>query len=214
MTTRHLSLLWLAAALLGLGSCSSTTINGVWKDPQYTGGKLDRVLVVSVAKRDLLRRLYEDAFVARLADLGIRATAGHRVLPAGHSGDPQESDAKLGELGYRNVLVTRLAEKRTIEILHPATTYIDYPERRYYYRDYPYYRHWRDYYDRGYAIIESTPAYTTQTELVVLETNVYDANDEIIFSVQTETLVDYGAEETIRDIVDAILKALRAKQLV
>jgi len=211
---RMRGLILLSAAMVLLAGCSSTTINGVWKDPQYSGGKLDRVLVVSVAKSDLMRRLYEDAFVARFNQLGIQATPGHKVLPAGHSGDPRDIDTKLGELGYRNVLVTRLTEQRTIEILHPGTTYIDYPDRRYYYRNYPYYRHWRDYYDRGYAIIETTPPYTTRSELVVLETNVYDANDEIIFSVQTETLVDYGAEETIRDIVNAILTALRDKQLI
>lgn len=208
-------LMLLTVAALGLGGCSTTTINGVWKDPHYSGGPLRQVLVVSVAKNDLMRRLYEDAFVAQLQKFGIRATPGYEVLPAGFKGDPQQLKQKLQGHHFEDILVTRLTDKRTIEIQYPGTTYIEhYPDRRLFYRDYPYYRHWEDYYDHSYAVIQSMPPYTTRTQLVVLQTNLYNARDEIIFSVRTETLVDYGAAKTIDDIVSAVIKAMRDKQLL
>jgi len=63
-------------------------------------------------------------------------------------------------------------------------------------------------------VIETTPAYTSLNQLVILETNLYDSAGEIIFSVQTETLVDYGANETIQDIVETVVKALAAQHLI
>jgi hypothetical protein len=197
-----------------LFGCSSTTINGVWKDPDYQGGPLDRVLVVSIARQDLMRRLYEDAFVAHLQSRGITAAPGYKTLPPPGQ-EPPDLEGLPGKAGYRFLLATRLADKKTIEIFHPGATYIDhYPGRHYYYRDYPYYRHWGDYYRSSYSVIETTPPYSSLNELVILETNLYDASGEIIFSVQTETLIDYGANATIQDIVDAVIKALATQGLI
>lgn len=197
--------------LLLLSGCSSTTINGVWKDPAYNGGKLDRVLVISVAKKDLLRRLYEDAFVAALDKRGIPAIPGYRVLPAGAGIDPGTIPEHPGGRDFRFVLISRLVDKKTVQMLNPGTTVIrDMPG----YYGYPYYRHWRDYYRSSYRIIETTPPYTTESTLLILETNLYTAADKLIFSVQTETLLDYSAGQTVNDIVQKVVQELADKGLI
>jgi len=201
--------------VLLLSACSSTTISGVWKNPDYRGGGLNRVLVVSIAKMELLRHLYEDKFVAQLQAQGIEAAPGYRVLPADAGNELASLQGVLGQTGYHFLLISRLVDQKTVEIVHPGTTRIEhFPSSRYYYHRYPYYQHWRDYYRSSYAIIETTPPYISLNELVILETNVYDSSDEIIFSVQTETLIDYGAEETIQDIVSSVIKALEAHDLI
>lgn len=201
--------------LLGLSSCSTTTISGVWKDPDYRGGKLDRVLVVGIAKQELMRLRYEDTFVAHFRSREVKAESAHQALPAEAGKDLDALKGLLGENGYRFLLISRLVDKRTIAIQHPGTTRIEhFPSRHFYYGHQPYYRHWRDYYRSSYLIIESTPPHTSLNELIILETNIYDRNDEIIFSVQTETLVDFGADEMIEDIVKAVMNALSAQELI
>lgn len=213
--TRCTALLIIAATSLTLlFGCSSTTINGVWKDPAYRGGALDQVLVVSISGQDLMRRLYEDAFVAHLQSRGVQAAPGYKVLPSPEL-DSQMPEGLPGKAGYRFLLITRLADKKIIEIVHPGFTRIEhYPSRHSYYRDAPYYRRWSNYYRSSYSVIETTPPHTSLNELVILETNLYDIDEEIIFSVQTETLVDFGAEETIQEIVEAVLAALAVHDLL
>jgi hypothetical protein len=215
---RRSLLLGLAVALLaGLAGCSSTTIGGSWKDPEYQGGMLDKVLVIGIAKQETMKRLYEDAFVASLQQQGISATAGYSVLTKNESNDKDLIVKRVKDLGFKNVLISRVAAKKTVEIFHPSTTTIigDSGLRYLYYRDYPYYNRYNDYYGRSYATIQSTPAYATTTDLVILETNIYETtNGEIIYSVQTQSLVDYGKEKTIKEVVKTIIDNLRANKLI
>ena len=80
MTIRKITILPLIGFLLFIASCSSTTVNGVWKDPSYKSGRLNKVLVVSIAKKDLMRRLYEDKFVSKLRAAGLEAAPGYQFL--------------------------------------------------------------------------------------------------------------------------------------
>lgn len=203
--------------LLVLSGCSSTTIGGSWKDPQYRGGTLEKVLVIGIAKQELMKRMYEDGFVAALQQRGISASPGYKVLPQNESNDKDAIIQRVKELGFKNVLITRVAEKKTVEFIHPATTFIEGSagDRYRYYRNYPYYNHYYDYYDRNYATIVQSPAYTTTTDLVILETNLYETtNGEIIYSVQTQSLIDYGAETTIKEVIKSIMENLQANQLL
>lgn len=208
----YLVLGWVLVFLTG---CSSTVIHGVWKDPDYRGGKLDRVLVVGIATQELMRLRYEDTFVAHLRAREVKADPAYRALPGEAAKDQAALKGVLEKNDYRFLLISRLVDKRTIAIQHPGTTRIErFPSRHFYYGHYPYYRHWRDYYRSSYLIIETTPPHTSLNELIILETNLYDRDDEIIFSVQTETLVDFGSDAMIEDIVKAVIKALAAHELI
>ena len=203
--------------LLGMAGCSSTTIGGAWKDPEYRGGTLDKVLVIGIAKQETMKRLYEDAFVAALQQQGITASPGYKILPKSESNDKDLIVKRVKELGFKNVLISRVAAKKTVEFIHPSTTTFvgDAGYRYRYYRDYPYYNHYYDYYDRGYATVIHSPTYTTTSDLIILETNIYEsANGEIIYSVQTQSLLDYGSEKTIKEVVRAIMDNLKDNQLI
>jgi len=198
-----------------LSGCSSTVISGAWKDPQFNSG-LQNVLVVGVAKEPLVQRLYEDSFVQSLDKYGVQATASYTVVP-----DTQEKKAdairqQVQDKGFGYILITRIVDKKTIDIHHPATTTItsNYDRNRYYSGS-SYYRHWNDYYNRSFTTINTMPAYTSQADVVILETNIYDASrDEIVYSVQTETFVDSGADKTIKDVINAIVDDLKDKKLI
>ncbi|GEM_PF-670724 len=217
--SRRMMILGLAiGVLLGMAGCTSTTIGGSWKDPEYQGGTLDKVLVIGIAKQETMKRLYEDTFVASLHQHNITASPGHKILSPDESNDKDLIVQRVKELGFKNVLISRVAAKKSVEFFHPSTTTImgDASLRYLYYRDYPYYSHYNDYYDRSYAtIIQSTPAYTTTTDLVILETNIYETtNGEIIYSVQTRSLIDYGNEKTIKEVVKIIIDNLKTNKLI
>jgi hypothetical protein len=204
--------------LLSIAGCASTTISGAWKDPQYQGGTLDKVLVIGIAKQETMKRLYEDAFVAALHQQGITASPGYKILPTNGGNDKELIVKQVKELDFKYVLISRVAAKRTIGFLHPSPpTFIgDASFRSRYYRNYPYYNHYDDYYDHSFStIINYTPAYGTTSDLVILETNIYETtNSEIIYSVQTETFVDYGKEKIIKEVVKIIMDNLKANQLL
>lgn len=204
--------------LLGLAGCASTTISGSWKDPQYQGGPLEQVLVIGVAKQETMKRLYEDAFVAALQQQGITASPGYKILAPNESYDKDLLVQRVKELGFKNVLISRVAAKKTVEFFHPSSSaYMGDAGFRYrYYRNYPYYNHFHDYYDHSFStLIHYAPAYGTTSDLVILETNIYEtSNGEIIYSVQTRSLVDYGSETTIKEVVRIIMENLKANQLI
>jgi hypothetical protein len=204
--------------LLSIAVCASTTISGAWKDPQYQGGTLDNVLVIGIAKQETMKRLYEDTFVAALHQQGVTASPGYKILSPNENYDKDLIVQRVKELGFKNVLITRVAAKKIIGFLHPSPpTFIgDAGFRSRYYRNYPYYNHYYDYYDHSFSTtLHYTPAYGTTSDLVILETNIYETtNGEIIYSVQTETLVDYGKEKTIKEVVKIIMDNLKANQLI
>lgn len=72
--------LLLALAALALASCRSPFSN-VWEDPEWKGAPRRNVLVIGKEADAATRRAYEDAVVARLAGIGVKAEASHRTVP-------------------------------------------------------------------------------------------------------------------------------------
>jgi len=199
-----------------LGGCSNTVINGAWKDPQFKGG-LNNILVVGIAKDQLMQRLYEDSFVQALGKYGAKGTASYTVIQDQQAKNSEAIRQQVRDKGFAYILITRVVDKKTIDIQHPATTTINsnYDRSRNSYYSNSYYRHWNDYYDRSFTTITTMPAYTSQADVVILETNIYDASsEEIIYSVQTDTIMDSTADTTIKDVIGAIVDNLKENKLI
>jgi hypothetical protein len=190
-------------------SCGSTSMLTSWSDPNYTGGKLQHVLVIGVGKDQVIRRLFEDMFAERLSNRRTQATGSYILLS-----DPSEiSKETVGPLvtehGFTHVLVTRLVDRKTITDYAPATvgaTYVPvYPQ---------YYSGWYSYYSTSYTTVVS-PGYTYETELVNLETNIYDvASEKLIWSGLTETETGGRIEGKLREFIDVVMSEMgRAKLL-
>ena len=75
--------LWALLLLVGLSGCASTSLLDVWYDRDYSGPKLQRLLVVGFTEKERNRRIFEDEFVEQLNRIeGIEATASIRLIPA------------------------------------------------------------------------------------------------------------------------------------
>lgn len=74
------SALALLTSTLLLGGCATSFVD-VWKSPDWSGRPLRSVLVLGSTQNTVARRSYEDAMVARLEEIGVRAEASYRRLP-------------------------------------------------------------------------------------------------------------------------------------
>ena len=76
--------LLLAASACLLAACASTSLEGSWSNPALPREPISGpVLVVGVARDDIVRRVYEDGMVAQLAARGraSRSVADRRASP-------------------------------------------------------------------------------------------------------------------------------------
>ena len=62
-------------------SCSTSVLVDVWNDPSYNEPPLKKILVISISKDPVRRRIWEDAFVSEFLRQGINATPSYKLFP-------------------------------------------------------------------------------------------------------------------------------------
>jgi len=82
-SNRHflIAKLMLALVLLTVVGCQSTTLKNSWRDPDYKGPPLKKIMVVGVSKQAATRRIYEDQFVAQLKAAGVDGVQSYLFIP-------------------------------------------------------------------------------------------------------------------------------------
>jgi hypothetical protein len=189
-----------AMGLLLVASCSTTTMSAVWKDPDYQGGRLKKVLVVGVARNDLIRRIFEDEFAARLKAHGTDAYPSYRLIPSTAMLAEDTVNAKIENLGMDAVLVTRFVNTKKETVYTPGTTY--------------YSPGWYNWYSAGYGYVTS-PGYYSEYEVIRLSTNIYDTETgKIIWSGLSDTVTGGAAQTEITGLIDVITKSLTKDGLI
>ncbi len=142
---------------------------------------------------------------------GIRTVSSYRDLKNAAEAELEEILNKVQQNQADALLVTRIIDKRTEEVVNPGRV-THYRSRPYYgYRDYyprPYYRNYYDYYPRRYETVYE-PATVSKYKVVTLESNLYDAGTgNLIWSAQLETVLDGPVKEMIRDYIEVVTKDL------
>jgi hypothetical protein len=182
--------------------CATTKLTSIWKDPSYSTMKLEKVMVVALAKEESMRRLFEDEFVRQLAAQNIQAVASYTkfTLEQAHN-DKDTIKLQIQEEGFTAVIVTRLLDKKQQEVYYPATTTYAGPPGAYY-------NGWHNYYNTGYSTMTS-PGFSTTYDIVRLESNVYDIQaDKLIWSGLSESFYDNGPDTQVRGVVAVLVKGL------
>jgi hypothetical protein len=175
-------------------------MSAVWKDPNYQGEKLKKVLVVGVAKDDVIRRLFEDEFSARLKAHGTDAYPSYSIIPSTEMLDEDTVNAKIANLGMDAILITRFVNKKKETVYTPGTTY--------------YSGGWYNWYSRGYGYATS-PGYYSEYEVISLSTNIYDTQTgQMIWSGLSDTVTGGSAEVEIKELIDVITKSLKENELI
>ncbi len=63
-----------------LASCAPTSLIDSWRNPNLTGRRYQKVLVVSITKSENTRRVFEDVLSAELGQRGIAAVPGYTLI--------------------------------------------------------------------------------------------------------------------------------------
>jgi hypothetical protein len=194
-------------------ACSSTVLTGSWRDPEYTGG-VKKVLVVGVSQNDFIRRQLEDEFTRQLREAGARAEASYAYFNVEQLKDQQEQvEAKVRELGFDQVIVSRLVDRRTEEVVQPGTTYAtSYPRGGYV-------GGWNGYYRESVTYVHQPPV-VYRVEVVTIESKLFAlGTDKLIWSGLLETELDASAktgnkESLIRSFVKVVVQDLKKERLL
>ena len=188
-----------------ISSCASTTMKNVWRDTSYQG-KLNNVFVIGVIKTPGVKRFFEDEFVAQLKARGTDAIASYTVLPSDRDIDQEELSAKIKELGADGVLITRLVDRKTVETYVPAASHYAPPSH--------YYNGWHNYYARSYGGIYER-GYTVKDEVIVVETNLYEASAEkLVWSAISETFREGSDDKLISSFIRLMIENLSKQNLL
>ena len=64
-----------------MAGCASSELTDIWSDTSFQSHPLKKVLVISVSKNSMHRRIWEDAFGAELIHHGVTPTSSYRLFP-------------------------------------------------------------------------------------------------------------------------------------
>jgi hypothetical protein len=64
-----------------MAGCASSELVDIWSDPSFQPPSLNKMLVISVSKNSVQRRIWEDTFSAALAKHNVAATPSYHLFP-------------------------------------------------------------------------------------------------------------------------------------
>ena len=201
-------LLFLAAAVALFTGCAATEVTSVWKDPAYQG-RAQKILVYTVLKNQMQRRIFEDEFVAHLKYRGVNAVPGYTVVPGAELAKIEVLQEKLKSQGFDALLLTQVTGTKTELVQVPGT--VNYQPM---YQPAPYYRSYPGYYNAGYNAMY-TPSYTVEDFYVMTETSLFDVvSEKLIWSAAAATRIGGKDQKMIKDYVAMMMDAIRKDKVV
>jgi len=194
-----------------LAGCSSTTLSGSWKSPDYVG-QVKKVYIVGISKQETNRRIFEDEFNRQLSVHGVTGLSSYKEMPDSAKVDEAKIAKSIRDNGADSVLMTNVTGKRTEEVVNPGrvTSYNTGP----YYGGRSYNRNYGSYYNQSRTVTYE-PATISQFTIVTIEANLFDAKTkELIWSAQLETVVESDIQTLINDFVKTVIEDMSSKGLI
>jgi len=127
-TTVALAVISCGAVVLLTACAAKTQIGASWKDPEYTRGRIKKVLVIGVAAKEDRREVFENQFMTTFRNAGVEAEASHTLIPNVEKLTKEMVDAAIrGAIptGYYNSLYGYYGY--AYSVVH-APDYTDYKE--------------------------------------------------------------------------------------
>jgi hypothetical protein len=189
---------------LSVVACASGRLENTWVDPGRPPTPYTNLLVLGMAEKESVRVAYEDSFVATLKAHGVKARAGHNLLPDGGLADVNTVRRAVRSAGADGILITHLAgvtaESAQVPQRHYVTTGL-------YGGLYPYY---------GLVYDNVTePGYYARFKLLAFETNLYDAKRErLVWSGRSPKLDPSSEQTTLGEVIEKVADALAAAGLI
>jgi len=95
-----------------MAGCSSSELVEIWSNSSFQTPPLNKILVISVGKNSVQRRIWEDAFSVELEKHSVAATPSYRLFPDAVP-DTNQVMQIVNSNGFNGVLLTRKLPSET-----------------------------------------------------------------------------------------------------
>jgi hypothetical protein len=200
----------LILCLAGLvGWCAaSIKLPVTWRNPNYTGGNFQNILVLALNGRAEGRADFEDALVEAISRPGERATPSYQYLPR-----PDATPIDMGDLKqlvqwqkFDAVVVARLTKATQQTVYVPGQVYAPLP----------YYGTFYGYCAAVFPVVYS-PGYLKNEKKAQLEVNLYSTakpQGELVWTGITDMVEVSSVKKAIKDVVKTVTQTLEDQKLI
>jgi hypothetical protein len=184
-----------------LASCGSTRTSKVYKASDYSGGPLNKIMIVGIAENQENRKRFEELLAEKFNGVGVDADPISQTIPLGKTLNKEVIKGEAERLGMEAVMVTRLKgiEEKSVYTA-PGN-----PQH---------YNHFDHYFPVVYQDVHRSKFYS-QYENVRLENNLYDTRTaKLIWSAESETVNRDSIATLVDSLFDEIVKELKKTGLI
>ena len=197
---------WVLAMMVCVATLAygkSTKLIVSWKNPEYSGARFHRILVLGMSAKPGVRADFEDALSALITQAGVEAVPGNTILlrPEGTKLDLNYLKTQVSTFKIDAVIVSRLVKVDKTITYVPGTPYMPYP----------YYGSFYGYYGALYPVVYS-PDYLREDTTVRVETNVYavtSGEGQLVWTGTSDTFNPKSADKAISGLSKLIMKELQ-----
>jgi hypothetical protein len=192
-------------ALALVAGCGTTSLTNMWRDPQYTPGGVKSVLVIAVRKDQVIRRIWEDAFVHQFSQEGVAATPSYQVFPEAMP-DTDAVREHVRTKGYDAVLVTSRVGTQEVSTYVPGYVTRE-PVTVFRPLWGSYVTYYRDVYHPGYTETDSS---------VHVRTDLWTNHGEgrLLWSGTSQTLDPRNSANFSHEVSDLVVDEMRKQHLI
>jgi hypothetical protein len=203
-------ILLLLTGMLLLAGCSSTRVVTSWHDESYRSGVFKKPLVLALAKKEIIRAKLEDEFVRELRARGVDAVQSYKMFPEQEDLKADTIKEKLPGTDRDSIMVTHLVDVKKETVYVPERTEV-YPTG--FYARPGYYGRFGTYYSQSYNVVTS-PGYSYESKVYVLETNLYEAaTEKLVWTVVTESEQSESVDDALKEFVGIVMKDIEKNKV-
>jgi hypothetical protein len=198
--------IWVLAVMFSVATLAygkSTKLIVSWKNPEYSGARFHRILVLGMSAKPGVRADFEDELSKLVTRDGVEAIPGNTILlrPEGTHLDLNYLKEQVKTFKIDAVIVSRLVKVDKNITYVPGTPYVPYP----------YYGTFYGYYGALYPMVYS-PDYLREDTTVRVETNLYavtSGDGQLIWTGTSDTFNPKSADKVIEGLSKLIVKELQ-----
>jgi hypothetical protein len=185
--------------------CASSELVDIWSDSSFQPPSLNKMLVISVSKNSVQRRIWEDAFSTELARHGVAVTPSYRLFPDAVP-DTNRIMQSVQSNSFDGVLVTRRL---------PPETNTQYMEGYVTTEQGMRYDHRRERFVTYYRDIEHA-AYIDSQKVDIRAIDVWATRNEgqMIWSATSKTPEPNSVQEVRPEIVKLVISELTQQRII
>ena len=186
-------------------SCSSgTKVIGTWKNGEITASKINKILLIGVAKDPWVRKMIEAELKEEFLDYDVEAVSSLEIVSTDEKITKENFEIYFGKHNFDAVLVTRVVA----ENIERTRVYNYTPSYGYY----GFYGYYHSAYSYAY---NPSPGYIVEQKNVNLETNVFDIKSmQLAWSAMSESFDARRASDVIDPLVQIIVDEMQADGMI